>query len=39
VRPSDVSWIEDQLNQRPRKTLGYLSPAEFAQKQIYALQM
>lgn len=39
VRPIDVSWIEDQLNQRPRKTLGYLSPAEFAQKQIYALRM
>lgn len=39
VRPSDVSWIEDQLNQRPRKTLGYLSPAEFAQSKLYALQM
>ena len=39
VRPSDVSWIEEQLNHRPRKTLGYLSPAEFAQKQIYALEM
>lgn len=39
VRPSDVSWIEDQLNQRPRKTLGYLSPAEFAQNKLYALQM
>ncbi len=39
IRPSDVSWIEEQLNQRPRKTLGYLSPAEFAQKQVYALEM
>ncbi len=39
VRASDVSWIEDQLNQRPRKTLGYLSPAEFAQNKLYALQM
>lgn len=39
VRTTDVSWIQDQLNQRPRKSLGYLSPAEFAQKQIYALQM
>lgn len=39
VRPSDVSWIQDQLNQRPRKTLGYLSPAEFAQNRLYALQM
>ena len=39
VRPGDVSWIEDQLNQRPRKTLGYLSPAEFAQNKLYALQM
>lgn len=39
VRPTDVSWIQDQLNQRPRKTLGYLSPAEFAQNKLYALQM
>lgn len=39
VRPADVSWIEDQLNQRPRKTLGYLSPTEFAQNELYALQM
>lgn len=39
VRVSDVSWIEDQLNQRPRKTLGYLSPAEFARERLYALQM
>lgn len=39
VRPTDVSWIEDQLNQRPRKSLGYLSPAEFARNELYALQM
>lgn len=39
VRASDVSWIEDQLNQRPRKTLGYQSPVEFAQNKLYALQM
>ena len=39
ARPTDVSWIEDQLNQRPRKSLGYLSPAEFAQNKLYALQM
>lgn len=39
VWPSDVSWIEEQLNQRPRKTLGYLSPAEVAQNELYALQM
>ncbi len=39
VRPSDVSWIEDQLNQRPRKTLGYQSPAEFAKERLYALEM
>jgi len=39
VRSVDVSWIEDQLNQRPRKSLGYLSPAEFAQNELYALQM
>ncbi|WP_020606524.1 IS30 family transposase, partial [Spirosoma spitsbergense] len=39
VRPTDVSWIEEQLNQRPRKSLGYLSPAEFAQNKLYALEM
>jgi len=39
VRPTDVSWIQDQLNQRPRKSLGYLSPAEFARSELYALQM
>ena len=39
VRPSDVSWIEDQLNRRPRKTLGYQSPAEFAKEKLYALEM
>lgn len=39
VRPTDVSWIENQLNQRPRKSLGYLSPAEFAKNELYALQM
>jgi len=39
VRPTDVSWIEDQLNNRPRKTLGYLSPAEFVKNELYALQM
>jgi IS30 family transposase len=37
VRPSDVSWIQDQLNHRPRKTLGFLSPFQFAQKQGIAL--
>lgn len=39
VRSTDVSWIETQLNQRPRKSLGYLSPAEFAHNELYALQM
>lgn len=39
VRPTDVSWIQDQLNQRPRKSLAYLSPAEFVQNELYALQM
>jgi IS30 family transposase len=39
VRHTDVSWIENQLNHRPRKILGYLSPAEFAQNELYALQM
>lgn len=38
VRPSDVDWIQDQLNHRPRKTLGFLSPIQFAQKQGIALQ-
>ena len=39
VRPVDVSWIETQLNDRPRKSLGYLSPAEFAKNELYALRM
>jgi len=39
VKTTDISWIQDQLNQRPRKTLGYLSPAEFAKNELYALQM
>lgn len=38
VRPSDVSWIQDQLNHRPRKTLGFLSPIQCALKQKIALQ-
>ncbi|RZK36395.1 MAG: IS30 family transposase [Hymenobacter sp.] len=38
VRSVDVSWLEDQLNHRPRKSLGYLSPAEFAKNELYALQ-
>ena len=36
---SDVSWIQDQLNHRPPQSLGYLSPAEFGQNELYALQM
>ena len=39
VRHTDVSWIQDQLNHRPRKLLGYLTPAEFAKNELYALQM
>ncbi|WP_338873215.1 IS30 family transposase [Spirosoma sp. SC4-14] len=38
VKKSDVKWIEDQLNNRPRKTLGYLSPTQFALKNNIALQ-
>ena len=38
VKKSDVSWIENQLNNRPRKTLGYLSPIQFALKHQIALQ-
>jgi transposase, IS30 family len=38
VKPSDVSWIQDQLNHRPRKTLGFLTPIQYAQKQGIALQ-
>lgn len=30
VKKSDVNWIQNQLNNRPRKTLGYLSPIQFA---------
>lgn len=38
IRPKDVHWIQDQLNHRPRKTLGFLSPIQFALKQGIALQ-
>lgn len=38
VKPGDVSWIQDQLNHRPRKTLGFLTPIQYAQKQRIALQ-
>lgn len=38
VRPSDVNWVQDQLNHRPRKTLGFLTPIQYAQKQGIALQ-
>lgn len=39
VRHTDVSWIQDQLNHRPRKSLGYLSPAQVAKNELYALEM
>lgn len=39
VSHADVSWIQDQLNHRPRKSLGYLTPAQFAKNQLYALEM
>jgi IS30 family transposase len=39
IRPTDITWIQDQLNNRPRKTLGYQSPAEYARNELYALQM
>ena len=38
IRPKDVHWIQDQLNHRPRKTLGFLSPIQFALKQGIAFQ-
>lgn len=38
VKSNDVSWIQDQLNHRPRKTLGFLTPIQYAQKQGIALQ-
>lgn len=38
VKKSDVHWIENQLNTRPRKTLGFLSPIQFALKHKIALQ-
>ena len=38
IRPKDVNWIQNQLNHRPRKTLGFLSPIQFALKQGIALQ-
>ena len=39
VRHTDVSWIQDQLNNRPRKSLGYLTPAQVAKNEFYALEM
>jgi IS30 family transposase len=38
VKKSDVTWIQDQLNQRPRKTLAYLSPIQFALNYKIALE-
>lgn len=38
VKKSDVKWIENQLNNRPRKALGYFSPIQFALKCNIALQ-
>ena len=43
IRPKDVpqrrtAWVQDQLNHRPRKTLGFLSPIQFALKHGIALQ-
>jgi transposase, IS30 family len=38
VKKTDVHWIENQLNTRPRKTLGFLSPIQFALKYKIALQ-
>lgn len=33
-----VSWIETDLNHRPRKALGFLSPFQYAEKQQIAFQ-
>ncbi len=33
VKTSDVCWIQDQLNNRPRKSLGFLTPAQLAKSQ------
>jgi IS30 family transposase len=38
VKKSDVNWIQDQLNNRPRKTLGFLSPIQFALNYEIALE-
>ena len=43
IRPKDVphrrtDWIQNQLNHRPRKTLGFLSPIQFALKHGIAFQ-
>ena len=39
IRHTDISWIQDQLNNRPRKSLGYLTPAQVAKNELYALEM
>lgn len=33
VTQGDLSWIADQLNQRPRKKLGYYTPSEIFEKE------
>lgn len=38
VKKTDVDWIQNQLNNRPRKALGFLSPIQFALKHKIALQ-
>lgn len=38
VKPEFVSSIENDLNHRPRKTLGFLSPFQFAEKHQIAFQ-
>lgn len=40
VDPDEVQWVEDLLNNRPRKVLGYLTPYEaLAKNSIVALHI
>ena len=34
VDPDEVQWVEDLLNNRPRKVLGYLTPLEAMAKYL-----
>jgi len=38
LEPGTIAWVEEQLNNRPRKCLGFQTPAEAFEKELIALQ-